>query len=107
MTTEARTVEIKPEDYSYVFNPYREAIARVNPGDRVTIHPNDAFASRIQSASGVARPAGARGRPRRSRPAPHQRRLRQPQPERERRGEHRARDGQVPEPADGTAVRRG
>jgi len=54
MTTEARTVEIKPEDYSYVFNPYREAIARVNPGDRVTIHTNDAFESRIQSESDVA-----------------------------------------------------
>ena len=54
MTTEARTVEIKPEDYSYVFNPYREAITRVNPGDRVTIHTNDAFESRIQSESDVA-----------------------------------------------------
>jgi amidase len=54
MTTEARTVEIKPEDYSYVFNPYREAIERVNPGDRVTIHTNDAFESRIQSESDVA-----------------------------------------------------
>jgi len=54
MTTEARAVEVKPEDYSYVFNPYREAIARVNPGDRVTIHTNDAFESRIQSESDVA-----------------------------------------------------
>jgi acetamidase/formamidase len=54
MTTEARTVEVKPEDYSYVFNPYREAITRVNPGDRVTIHTNDAFESRIQSESDVA-----------------------------------------------------
>jgi amidase len=54
MTTEARTVEVKPEDYSYVFNPYREAIERVNPGDRVTIHTNDAFESRIQSESDVA-----------------------------------------------------
>jgi len=49
VTTEARTVEVKPEDYSYVFNPYREAIVRVSPGDRVTIHTNDAFESRIQS----------------------------------------------------------
>lgn len=54
MTTEARTVEVKPEDYSYVFNPYREAIARVNPGDRVTIHTNDAFESRILSENDVA-----------------------------------------------------
>jgi len=49
VTTDARTVEVKPEDYSYVFNPYREAIVRVSPGDRVTIHTNDAFESRIQS----------------------------------------------------------
>ncbi|MDP9454439.1 MAG: acetamidase/formamidase family protein [Actinomycetota bacterium] len=54
MTTEARTVEIKPKDYSYVFNPYREPIERVSPGDRVTIHTNDAFESRIQSKDDVA-----------------------------------------------------
>ena len=54
MTTEARTVEIKPQDYSYVFNPYREPIERVSPGDRVTIHTNDAFESRIQSKDDVA-----------------------------------------------------
>lgn len=50
MASEARTVEVRPDSYSYVFNPYREAIVRVNPGDRVTIHTNDAFESRIQSA---------------------------------------------------------
>ncbi len=49
MANEARTVEVRPDSYSYVFNPYREAVARVNPGDRVTIHTNDAFESRIQS----------------------------------------------------------
>ena len=54
MATEARTVEVKPQDYSYVFNPYREPIERVSPGDRVTIHTNDAFESRIQSESDVA-----------------------------------------------------
>jgi amidase len=42
-------VEIKPDDYSYVFNPYRDPIATVDPGDRVTIHCDDAFESRIQS----------------------------------------------------------
>lgn len=47
MTTGVQTVEVKPEDYSYVFNPYREAIARVRPKDRVVIHTNDAFESRI------------------------------------------------------------
>jgi acetamidase/formamidase len=42
-----RTAEVVPEDYSYVFNPYREPIAWVRPGDRVTIHTEDAFESRI------------------------------------------------------------
>jgi amidase len=38
---------IQPEDYSYVFNPYREPIASVKPGERVTLECNDAFESRI------------------------------------------------------------
>jgi amidase len=42
-------VEIKPDDYSYVFNPYRDPIAKVSPTDTVTIHCNDAFESRIRS----------------------------------------------------------
>jgi amidase len=46
-TNEDRTVEVVPRDYSYVFNPYREPIARVKPGQRVTIHTDDAFESRI------------------------------------------------------------
>ena len=46
-TDEERTAEVVPSDYSYVFNPYREPIARVRPGDRVTIHTDDAFESRI------------------------------------------------------------
>jgi amidase len=40
-------IEVRPESYSYVFNPYREPIARVQPGDEVTIHCEDAFESRI------------------------------------------------------------
>jgi amidase len=40
-------VEVAPQDYSYVFNPYREPIATVKPGERVTIHTDDAFESRI------------------------------------------------------------
>ena len=44
---EERTVEVVPTDYSYVFNPYREPIAKVKPGERVTIHTDDAFESRI------------------------------------------------------------
>lgn len=46
-------MEVKPDDYSYVFNPYREPIANVRPGDRVTIHCEDAFESRIQSQEDV------------------------------------------------------
>jgi amidase len=43
-------VEIEPDDYSYVFNPYRGPIGKVSPGDTVTIHCNDAFESRIRSS---------------------------------------------------------
>jgi amidase len=46
-TNEDHAAEIVPQDYSYVFNPYREPIARVKPGARVTIHTDDAFESRI------------------------------------------------------------
>ena len=46
-TNEDQVSEIVPQDYSYVFNPYREPIARVKPGERVTIHTDDAFESRI------------------------------------------------------------
>jgi amidase len=46
-TNEGGTVEVVPQDYSYVFNPYRESIARVKPNERVTIHTVDAFESRI------------------------------------------------------------
>ncbi len=46
-TDKDRTAEVVPQDYSYVFNPYREHIARVKPGEPVTIHTNDAFESRI------------------------------------------------------------
>jgi acetamidase/formamidase len=44
---EDRTVEVVPTDYSYVFNPYRGPIARVKQGERVAIHTDDAFESRI------------------------------------------------------------
>jgi amidase len=46
-TNEGGTVEVVPQDYSYVFNPYRKPIARVKPKERVTIYTNDAFESRI------------------------------------------------------------
>jgi amidase len=46
-TKEGPTMEVVPQDYSYVFNPYREPIATVQPGERVTIHTDDAFESRI------------------------------------------------------------
>ena len=48
-TNEEHPVEVVPHDYSYVFNPYREPIARVKPGERVTIQTDDAFESRITS----------------------------------------------------------
>jgi acetamidase/formamidase len=47
MSEEVQATEVIPETYSYVFNPYREPIARVKPDERVTIHTNDAFESRI------------------------------------------------------------
>jgi amidase len=49
MARQTREIEIVPQTYSYVFNPYRTPIARVQPGDRVTIECNDAFESRIQN----------------------------------------------------------
>lgn len=42
-------VEIIPQDYSYVFNPYREPVARVEPGQTIVIHTEDAFESRINT----------------------------------------------------------
>jgi amidase len=47
MPDEIQATEVIPETYSYVFNPYREPIARVKPKEQVTIHTNDAFESRI------------------------------------------------------------
>ena len=49
-TSTGDLVEVVPEDYSYVFNPYREPVARVKPGQRVVIHTEDAFESRIKTA---------------------------------------------------------
>jgi len=42
-------IVVKPETYSYVFNPYRAPIARVKPGDEVLLYTNDAFESRIRT----------------------------------------------------------
>jgi amidase len=47
VSEEVQATEVIPKTYSYVFNPYREPIARVKPEERVTIHTNDAFESRI------------------------------------------------------------
>lgn len=49
-TSTGDLVEVIPEDYSYVFNPYREPVARVKPRQRVVIHTEDAFESRIKTA---------------------------------------------------------
>jgi hypothetical protein len=37
-TSRHAAVEVIPEDYSYVFNPVREPVARVEPSQRVVIH---------------------------------------------------------------------
>ena len=44
------TVEIVPKFYNYVFSPYLEPAAKVNPGDTVILHTDDAFESRIKTA---------------------------------------------------------
>jgi acetamidase/formamidase len=49
-TPTGELVEVISEDYSYVFNPYRKPVARVKPGQRVVIHTEDAFESRIKTA---------------------------------------------------------
>ena len=36
-------ITIKPDSYNYVFSPYLEPSARVNPGDTVIMYTNDAF----------------------------------------------------------------
>ncbi len=41
--------EIKPEFYNYVFSPYLEPAAKINPGDTVVFHTEDAFGGRINS----------------------------------------------------------
>jgi amidase len=46
-------IEVVPKSYSYVFSPYREPAARVQPGQRVTIHCDDAFESRITRQNDV------------------------------------------------------
>jgi amidase len=45
----SEVVEIVPQDYSYVFSPYREPVAHVKPGQRVVVHTEDAFESRINT----------------------------------------------------------
>jgi amidase len=46
-------VEVVPDSYSYVFSPYREPVARVKPGQRVVVHCDDAFESRIRRVDDV------------------------------------------------------
>ena len=53
MRSKSTHIEVEPRDYSYVFSPYRQPIAEVNPGDQVVIHCNDAFESRIQSENDI------------------------------------------------------
>jgi acetamidase/formamidase len=53
MSPRDEVIEIRAQSYSYVFSPYREPVARVNLGQRVVIHTNDAFEGRITSAADV------------------------------------------------------
>ncbi|MGF1473847.1 MAG: acetamidase/formamidase family protein [Rubrobacteraceae bacterium] len=53
MADEVPEIEVRPETYSYVFNPYREPIVSVRPQERVTIYTNDAFESRITGKEDV------------------------------------------------------
>ena len=46
-----RITEIRTETYSYVFSPYAEPIARVQPGEVVDVFTEDAFESKITSTS--------------------------------------------------------
>jgi amidase len=41
------TIEVNSNNYSYLFSPYLTPVASVKPGDRVIIHTEDAFGSRI------------------------------------------------------------
>lgn len=43
--------EIRTDRYSYVFSPYVEPIARVQPGELLDVYTDDAFGSRVQSES--------------------------------------------------------
>src|SRR5690242_7691496 len=46
--TEVREIR-QPGDYQYVFGPFAEPIARVQPGETVTIHTIDAFGDKLTS----------------------------------------------------------
>lgn len=53
MKREGSLIEVRPTTYSYVFSPYRDPVARVEPGDRVVIYTNDAFEGRITRPDAV------------------------------------------------------
>lgn len=43
------SIEVRPSSCSYVFSPYLAPVARVRPGDKVILHTDDAFGSRIRT----------------------------------------------------------
>jgi acetamidase/formamidase len=45
----AAITEIRTSEYSYVFSPYAEPIATVQPGEVLDVYTEDAFGSRVQS----------------------------------------------------------
>ena len=53
MRMQDEVIEIRAQSYSYVFSPYRDPVAHVRPGQRVVIHTNDAFESRITSRTDI------------------------------------------------------
>lgn len=53
MTTDstAAVTEIRTDQYSYVFSPYHDPIARVRPGEIVDVFTDDAFGSKVDSST--------------------------------------------------------
>jgi hypothetical protein len=57
-TSRRSAVGVVPEDYSYVFNPYREPIACVEPGRSVMIHTDNVFVESRINTPPTTCPAG-------------------------------------------------
>jgi len=51
------TIEVAPKFYNYVFSPYLEPAAKVDPGDTVIFYTEDAFESRIKTVEDLPKKA--------------------------------------------------